>query len=136
MAALFDDLSRESARHAMSSLTRVERVVCGPLIRRQLDRGPRTDREIAKYGPVGAVRLCSARAIIVYMCPVGFIGIGLSFVGSAATGFAVSLPFVFLVLVLGIGAISRTASASVAGRRWRRSRPATSPASRRFDTQP
>jgi hypothetical protein len=103
----------------MGSLTRIERIVCGPLIRRQLDRNPRADREIAKFGPVGEVRLCRARAMIVYAYPLGFIGVGLSFVGSTAPGTGVA---VFLLLVLGIVAISRIVSASVAGRRWRRSR--------------
>jgi hypothetical protein len=105
----------------MASLSRLERAVCGPLIRRQLDRNPRADREIAKYGPVGEVRLCSARAMQAYMYPVVFVGIGLAIAGAnVACGIAV-----LVVFVVGIIAISRVASASVAGRRWRRSRSAS-----------
>lgn len=105
----------------MASLSRLERAVCGPLIRRQLDRNPRADREISKYGPVGEVRLCSARAIQVYTYPVIFIGIGLALAGATvASGIAVLVVFVVAII-----AISRLASASVAGRRWRRSRSAS-----------
>jgi len=117
----------------MSSLTWVERVICGPLIRRQLDRNPRTEREIAKYGPVGEVRLCSARTMILCAYPLGFIGIGLSFVGNPPAGTGVA---VVLLLVLGIVAISRIASASVAGRRWRRSRASSLTGEPPIGTQP
>lgn len=118
MAACPDNLSRESARHALASLPRFERLVCGALIRRQLDRGPRADRSIAKYGPEGAVRLCSARAIQAYMYPVCFVAIGLTFAqANLAAGVAVTVLFVMF-----IAGISRVASAALAGRRWRTGR--------------
>jgi hypothetical protein len=118
VAVLPDDVSREAARNALASLPRIERVICGPLIRRQLARNPRAEREIAKYGPAGEVRLCSARALGICMYPVIFMVIGLSLAGAnVAAGVAM-----VLVVVLSIFAISRVFSASAAGRRWRSGR--------------
>jgi hypothetical protein len=118
MAAFPYDLSRESARNALASLPRIERVVCGPLIRRQLERNPRADREFAKYGPDGEVRLCSARAMQAYMYPVVFIAVGLSLAGANLAA-GVAMVLFFVIFIVGI---SRVASAALAGRRWRTGR--------------
>jgi hypothetical protein len=108
---------RESARSALGTLTGAERWLCGPLIRRQLDRGPSVGPDVDKYGPEGAVKLCSARAIQAYMYPVAVVMVGFAVAGIGSVAGAL-FALVFLMGVLGI---TRSVGASRAGRRWRAS---------------
>jgi hypothetical protein len=101
---------------AFESLWAIERLVSGRLITRQLRLNPRRDREIAKYGPEGAVRLCAARAIFTWMLPIGVAALALALVGNdRASGvlFAV-LGLAFLLMLL------RNLRAAASARRWRR----------------
>jgi hypothetical protein len=101
--------------YGLDSLTPLERVICGPLIKRQFDRGPRIQREMAIYGLRGTARLCSGRAISVFT--VGFV---LAFMALSIAGEGVGAS-VFLVLLLASGAlgVARLLSAARAGRKWR-----------------
>ena len=61
----------------LGSLTRAEQVICGRLILRQLDRAPRIQQELRKYGPEGTVRLCSARAFGIFEIVFGVVAAAL-----------------------------------------------------------
>jgi hypothetical protein len=108
-------VSSRAVQNAFESVPAFERFVCGALIQRQLDRSPRIEMEIAKYGPDGAVKICSARTIWLYMSLVIFIVIGLTFAGANRVG----LVALILAFLLSILAVSRAVSAGMAGRRWR-----------------
>jgi hypothetical protein len=110
-----DSANRELARNALGSLPSVERFLCGALILRQLDRGPRIPREVDKYGPEGCVKVCSARAIQIYNFPLGVLAVGFAVAG--VSSFAIGV--FALVWLMGALSIVRAISASRAGRRWR-----------------
>ncbi len=111
------DDARGLAKTALGSLPTVERRLCGAMIMRQLDRGPRTPREVEKYGPEGCVKVCSARALQVYLYPVGIATVAFAVAGMASVAIAL---FVF-VFVIGALGVARAISASKAGKRWRSS---------------
>ena len=100
---------------ALSSLTRAERVLCGRLIRRQVERGPRVQQTLAKYGPEGTARLCSARALWLFEVIFGVVAAALSIAGQGRA----AAPFVVLFLLTFELAVMRFISAGKAGRRWR-----------------
>ena len=114
-AAIAEDYARGQARNALRSLPAVERRLCGPLILRQVDRGPWTPREVEKYGPEGCIRLCSCRAMQVYTYPIIIVGVGFSVAGIS------SAEIVSIIVLLTVGALGivRAISASKAGREWR-----------------
>lgn len=106
---------RIDSDQALRSLTTLERLFCGRLIRRQLTRGGYVERETQKYGPTGAVRICSARAIQVYMLAIFIAGIGCAVARlNLAAGLCIAGMFFLAVL-----ALARLWSAARAGRRWR-----------------
>lgn len=107
--------SRECARNALGTLPGIERWLCGGLISRQLDRGPRIPREVEKYGPEGCVRLCSTRAFHVYTLLFGVPAVGLA--GAHVTPGAIGL--ITLAGLTGTFGVARGISAIAAGRRWR-----------------
>jgi hypothetical protein len=113
-----DKANRECAQSAFGSLTGIERWFCGALILRQLDRGPKIPREVAKYGPEGCVKVCSARAIQIYNLPVGVAAVGFAIAGLVPA----AIGLFALVWLIGALGVIRAISASKAGRRWR-SRP-------------
>jgi hypothetical protein len=90
--------------------------VCGWLVMRQLTTVLGTSRLLRRYGVDGTVRLCSGRAFLVYMFPIG----------AAAVGFAVSgvgsvaVALYGVLLLVGMFVVARSVSAARAGRRWRR----------------
>jgi hypothetical protein len=112
-----DNAKRESARDALGSLTRIERLCCGALISRQLDHGPKIPSEFDKYGPEGVTKLCSTRAITIYILLVWIIVIPFGLIGVTPVGI-VGVPLVSVLVVLGV---MRGASAARAGRKWRSS---------------
>jgi hypothetical protein len=100
---------------AVRSLPTLERWFCGRLIRRQLTRGGYVERETQKYGPTGAVRICSARAIEVYMFVIFVAGVCCAVARlNLASGLCFAVMFILVVL-----ALARLWSAARAGRRWR-----------------
>jgi hypothetical protein len=109
-------------QEALGSLTRAERVVCGRLILRQLDRAPRIHQELRKYGPEGTVRLCSARAFGIYELVLVAVAVALAVSGQELAG----LLFVILFLLAGALGMMRLVSAAKAGRRWRSAGPGRS----------
>jgi hypothetical protein len=113
-----DPLSTSDGDKAFRSLTRVEQFLFRRLITRQLVYGRNTERDIQKYGLEATIRLCSARAMGLYMVAIGVIGVVLAIAGRSAVAIPV---FVFLWLLL-IVFLSRCYSASRLGRHWRRSR--------------
>jgi hypothetical protein len=102
-------------QEALGSLAWAERVVCGQLILRQLDRAPRIQQELRKYGPEGTVRLCSARALGIYELVLGVVAVALIALGEALAGW----PLMILVWLLCALSIMRLISAGKAGKRWR-----------------
>ena len=48
--------------YGLDSLTWPERVICGPLIRRQFERDMPIQRDLSRYGRFGTARLCSGAA--------------------------------------------------------------------------
>jgi hypothetical protein len=114
MAAEHEQID-ESSRNVLGPLTAIERVACGFLIMRQINHGPTIGREIAKYGPDGSVKLCSARAIGTYTVLLGIIGAGLA-AGGVTLAAIIVFVFVWLTAILAVG---RSISAGKAGRRWR-----------------
>jgi hypothetical protein len=110
-----EHVSSRAAQNAFESLPAFERFFCGALIQRQLDRSPRIEMEIAKYGPDGAVKISSARTIGLYMTLVVLIAVGSTVAGANRVGF-VALMLAFLLFILFV---SRLVSAGMAGRRWR-----------------
>jgi hypothetical protein len=97
-------------------LPRLERVFFGALIRRQLRRGGRRERELDRYGPKGAVDLCRGRAIQMYMLGFAVLATVLSIIGRGVEA-AVVVGLIALLMVAGIW---RAIRASAEGRRWRR----------------
>lgn len=115
--------NHRSGSHPLGSLTQAEQAICGRLILRQLDRAPRIEQELKKYGPEGAVRLCSARALGVYEIALVVVALTLIASGAGLAGWLFVILF-WLVAVLGI---TRLISAAKAGRRWRSADSARSP---------
>jgi hypothetical protein len=126
MTALMDaPFSRDTApvatsgidpEQALQSLTTLERLFCGRLIRRQLTRGGYVERETQKYGPSAAVLISSARAIQVYMIVICVAAIGCAVARqNLAAGLCVAI-----MLFLAVLALARVWSAVRAGRRWRK----------------
>jgi hypothetical protein len=112
--------SYRSAEHSsgcnpLGSLTRAEQVVCGRLILRQLDRGPRIQQALAKYGLEGTVRLCSARAFWLFETVSEIVAAALYISGAGQA----AIPFVILFLLAFALAVLRSISGVRAGKRWR-----------------
>lgn len=102
-------------RDPLDSLTWAEQVIFGRLILRQLDRAPRIQQELRKYGPEGTVRLCSARAFGIFEVVLGVVAVALIASGEALAGWL----FVILLWVLCTLGVMRLVSAAKAGERWR-----------------
>ena len=66
---------------AFGSVDRIERMLTRHLVMRQIRRGPYFKRELAKYGPRGAVRICVARAFQAYLTLAALSGCIFSFAG-------------------------------------------------------
>jgi hypothetical protein len=110
-----DGTRRERARCAYACLSSVERFFCGGLIMRQIERGPKIPKEVEKYGPDGCVKTCSARALQTYTLIIVLMAIGLAVAKLAPIAGGV---FALACFVGALG-LTRAASASKAGRRWR-----------------
>jgi hypothetical protein len=95
--------------------SRLERVVGGSLIRRQLEHGARIDRERTKYGPEGVVQVCSARAILANCT---LLGIVTSIFAAAGINLVALVLFLVLLFLVSCG-ILRCFSAAQARRMWR-----------------
>ncbi len=103
-------------RDPLDALSRAERLICGPLVLRQLRHGGRRiERELKKYGPEGTVLLCSAQAFGIVEVAFVVVGIVLAASGQGlAAGICITVGLVAAVL-----GVIRAASAGIAGRRWR-----------------
>lgn len=100
---------------ALETLTGVERLLGGRLIRRQFAHGSRMERDLAKYGPEGTVKLGAARSIQAYMYLIVVAAVVLAATGEdLAATVAFALLLVVFVLFLG-----RCQSAARSGRQWR-----------------
>jgi hypothetical protein len=113
-------LQGSEGQQALRALPAPERFLCGRLIARQFSRRPRLGKLLAKYGPMGTVRLCSATALRVYQYVLLFVWLPLAIPGIRPADIVAGCLFA-AASVYGVG---RAASASVAGRRWRRDRDA------------
>lgn|GEM_PF-4496944 len=111
-------LSHEEAVRALKFLTPVERFFCGKFVLRQLSQVRSVPRELSKYGVEGTVRLCSGRAINLYVALVGIVAVAFAVGGLGV----VALPLFSLMALLLILVLLRAASATRAGRRWRSAR--------------
>jgi hypothetical protein len=111
-----NESKQKRARIALVTLNSVEKFLCRRLILRQLDRDPRMDRELTKYGPVGMVYLCSARAAQVYMYALAIPTLAFTFAGVEA----VSTPLWILFLLFAGFSIFRSISSAKAGKTWRK----------------
>jgi hypothetical protein len=118
-AGSYGSAGQSYGANPLGSLTRAEQVVCGRLILRQLDHGPRIQQALAKYGPQGTVRLCSARAFWLFEVVFGVVAAALAI--SGAGRFAA--PFVILFLLAFALAVMRSISGVRAGKRWRSENP-------------
>jgi hypothetical protein len=105
-------------QYGLESLTWAERVICGPLIRRQYEHGPRVQLELEKYGPRGTARLYSARAFTVLLFAFGVLTIPMTVVG----GIAEAIPFCLAMLNAVLGVL-RSISAKRARKKWRSENP-------------
>ena len=112
-----DCLASPGGRAALQRLTAVERVMCGRLIARQFVFSPKLPKEIGRYGLEGTVKLCSWRAIAIYMVPLGVIVVAFAVSGLGL----VALPAYLLVLLVLALSLARFRSAARSGRRWRES---------------
>jgi hypothetical protein len=98
----------------LDSLTWAEQVIFGRLILWQIDRAPRIQQELRKYGPEGTVRLCSARAFGIFEVALAVVAVAL-----IASGDLAGWLFVILFWLLCTLGIKRLVSAAKAGKRWR-----------------
>lgn len=110
-----DYLSGEDGRAALRSLTVVERLLCQRLIARQFAYSAKIPSLVDDSGPEAAVRLCSARALQVYLLLIGVTGAAFATAGLAA----VAVPAFALVVLLAAVIMGRLVSATRSGRRWR-----------------
>jgi len=110
-----NESKQKLARESLDSLNSVEKFLFRRLILRQLDRDPRMDRELTKYGPLGMVYLCSARAGQVYMYALAIPTLAFTFAGIEA----VSAPLWILFLLVAAFSIFRSSVSAKAGRVWR-----------------
>jgi hypothetical protein len=115
------DQSADDA-YGLATLTPAERMICGPLIRRQFHRNPRIEEDLDKNGLPAMARLCSARALFSIDFLLGMAGITLviSGIGGAAS------IFVLLFVLVGALVVIRGMSATRAGKRWRSEHPSPS----------
>ena len=102
-------------RDAYHAVTWLERKASGWLILRFLNRNPRRDNELRRYGPRGAVDLARMRAMQGWLV--------ILFVPAVAVSIAFGFPtliWVFLVLVLlAVVGLRAALRAAREGRRWR-----------------
>ena len=103
-----------ATRDAVRRITWIEELTCSWLIVRQLTRGGRRVKERERYGPKGAVEICRARAIMVYIVVVAVLGTLLRF-----TGLPGVIPAFLLVMSFLIAVMSRLVAAVRAGKQWR-----------------
>lgn len=101
-------------RVGLESLTVIERWLCGPLIRRLLDRGRKT-RELLRYGPEGRLQLCAARSWGTYLVLLGVAGVA-SAVAAQVAGAAVLFSLMWVTAGM---CVFRSVGVARAGRRWR-----------------
>jgi hypothetical protein len=111
-------LTGKERQNALSTLTWIERVMCGRMIARQFSYSSSVARALQYGGPEAAARLCSARSLHAYLILVGLIAVILTIAGLVQ----VSLPFYLLALVILIFAVFRIISFMRSSRRWRRTR--------------
>jgi|ERR1700722_13461718 len=104
-----------AAGYGLGSLTWAERLICGPLIKRQFERGPRIQQDLTKYGLLGTARLYSARTFGFFTLCFVVLGIPLVVAGEG-TGIAVTFCLALLNAVI---AELRVVSGVRAGRKWR-----------------
>lgn len=115
-----DYLAGKDGQAALRSLTAIERILCERLVARQFANWAKIGRVVDDWGPVGAVRLCSSRALQAYLVPLGIIGVAFAIAGMGA----VAAGVYGLFFVMAAAAVARVMSAARSGRRWRDSRAA------------
>lgn len=113
-----DYLAGKDGQAALRSLTAIERILCGRLVARQFANWAKIGRVVNDWGPEGAVRLCSSRALQAYLVLAGVIGVAFAIAGIGA----VAAGVYGLVFVLAAAAVARLRSAGRSGRRWQDSR--------------
>jgi uncharacterized protein (DUF983 family) len=111
-------LASEDGKAALRSLTVLERIACKRSIERQFAYWVKIPKIVDDGGLEAAVRICSARAMYVYVLLVGIIATTFAIAGMAVVAVPV-WGLVFLLLALGI---ARALSAVPSRRRWRNSR--------------
>jgi uncharacterized membrane protein len=104
----------DQARKAVTLLPEAQRLLLGRLILRQLAQS-RIVKEFVRYGLEGTMKLCTARALSVYVGVFGIVGLTVAIVGSTVA----AIPFIVLLVITGFLAAKVAISAEASGRRWR-----------------
>lgn len=110
-----DYLSSPEGQAALRSLTAIERIACKRLIARQFAYWVKIPRIVRDWGLEGAVRLCSARSLGIYLLVIGVITVAFAIAGIDV----VAVPGGVLVFLLWAFSTGRVVSAARSGRQWR-----------------
>jgi hypothetical protein len=112
----YGPLSESEMRAGLESLTLTERLLCRPLIVRQLRVSPRVGRDLRDFGPTGLIKLSSARALQLFVLVLVVVAVALSF---AHVGPAL-IPIWTLTLLMYIFVLIRMFTAAQEAKRYRR----------------
>jgi hypothetical protein len=105
----------------LESLTLIERLLCRPLIVRQLRFSPRVGRDLRDFGPTGLIKISSARALQMFVFVLVVVAVALSF---AQVGPPALITIWTLILPLGAFVLVRSFTAAREAKRYRRHRSA------------
>jgi hypothetical protein len=117
----YGPLSESEMSAGLESLTLIERLLCRPLIVRQLRVSPRVGRDFRDFGPTGLIKLYSARALQLFVFVLVVVAVGLSFAQVTPPAL---IAIWTLILVLGAFVLIRLFTAAREAKRYRRHRSA------------
>ena len=114
----YGPLSESELRAGLESLTLIERLLCRRLIVRQLRFSRRVERDLRDFGPIGLIKISSARALNVYVFVLGVVAVALSFTQVSPAAHITIWTLILLTLAF---VIVRSFTAAREGKRYRRS---------------
>jgi hypothetical protein len=117
----YGPLNESEMSAGLESLTLIERLLCRPLIVRQLRFSPSVGRDLRDFGPTGLIKLSSARALKVFLFVLGVVAVALSF---AHVGPPAFITIWTLILLLFAFVLIRAVTAAREAKRYRRHRSA------------
>ena len=114
----YGPLSESELRAGLESLTLIERLLCRRLIVRQLRFSRRVERDLRDFGPIGLIKISSARAGQLFLYVLVVVAVALGF---AQVSTPVLITIWTLILLLFAFFLVRCFTAAREAKRYRRS---------------